>query len=161
MFHGQILCKEVSWDLDADGESLDVENKKEIIGELVNQEIAKADLDTLKKLKEFQCYKQVEDVEQILISCTCILWKKGDETWVLLAARCLEASEKKQPLSINNLEEYQIHYFKSEVDKVKMNVKPNAKLKVVSMVVNPHPQAKNQWESQNLKFPNPNHLHIV
>ena len=45
MFHGQILCKEVSWDLDADGESLDVENTKGIIGELVNQEIAKADLD--------------------------------------------------------------------------------------------------------------------
>ena len=37
---------------------------REIDGKLVNQEIAEANLDELKKLKDFQSYNQVEDVEQ-------------------------------------------------------------------------------------------------
>ena len=66
-------------EVDADCKSLNEENWEEINGELLDQDIAEVKFDEQKKVEDFQCYKEVEDVEQFRISCTMILWKKGDK----------------------------------------------------------------------------------
>jgi hypothetical protein len=62
-------------EVDADCKSLNEENWEEINGELLDQDIAEVKFDEQKKVEDFQCYKEVEDVEQFRISSSLILWE--------------------------------------------------------------------------------------
>ena len=51
--------------VDVGGKSLDEKNLESIADELINQDIAEINLDELRKVKDFQRYKEVKDVEGV------------------------------------------------------------------------------------------------
>ena len=54
----------------------------------------KAKVDELKKLEEFNSFKEVDDEGQYRISCTWVLWMKGEETRARLVARGYEEEQE-------------------------------------------------------------------
>ena len=59
-----------------------------------NEECKKAKVVELRKLEEFDSFDEVDDDGQFRISCTWILWRKGDEVRARLVARGFEEQEE-------------------------------------------------------------------